>query len=412
MKLHKLYNTTLKSDFIILHCYENEKFAFKKEDVVELDFVNYHSDSNEKGKWQQILDKSELQTLIKLKFFLFWIATPYFLLIFTADFERGVVFAFMVTSIFILTFLYHLTKIVRISLSSSTYEEDNTYGKISHILQILDSKNNKYFFDVLINDSFCLKELLDFFDYQLTSVKSQGIGIETKTNENSQELRYCFNYNFSFKSYGLDYFNSLIFGFFYYALIFSFCFAETYLISDPWVRFPVYAIIIPFIISMFLLRVLSIGIYKKIKRKTFFNTAKGLIGSKDTALVITYSKGYNRIGVDRPYFPGDEEADDFDNIRFELKNWAHREELFFEGNLEYNVAPFRLKIITNDDFFEVWWLKNFGKGGEINEQEGHKSYYLDNKFYDKFGIESASVDLYNNEKLFSLRNKYLEKISD
>jgi hypothetical protein len=426
MKLHKLYKTTLKSDFIILHCYENEKFAFKKEDVVNLDFVEYygqHEDNDGKGKWQQILEKSRSETYKKLQFFMFWILIPLYLFIFIMTFlhsgwyprEVNVLNAIIFFSIPVLTVLYYLANIIRFSLSASTFENLEINGKTSFILQILDSKNKQYFFKDFRNypdGNSHIINLLDFFDYHLCSVDSKSIHIKPKNEKSDLQTNYFFKFQFSFKSYGLEHFQSFTFGFLFYCLIFSFCFSETYLISDPWVRFPVYIVIIPFIICMYLLLVLVRGVYEKIKRKTFFNTGGGL------ALQLNFLKGYEGDHSNfRPLKSTDPNSDKT-MIQFNLNNWPHRFISEFNGDILFKERGSKvdLFISTNDGYFEKWWIENFGRGGfpYLTPQKkdlGYKIYKLDDLFYDKFGIEPLTNDLYLNKDLFSFRKEYLNRIA-
>jgi cytochrome c oxidase subunit IV len=244
--------------------------------------------------------------------------------------------AILLLSIPALTVLYYLANIIWFSLSPSTFENQKIIGKTRFILQILDSKNKQYFFKGINDNRNCIIDLLDFFEYHLCSVDSESIHIEPKNEKSDLQTNYFFKFQFSFKSYGLEHFQSYTFGFLFYCLIFSFCFSETYLISDPWVRFPVYAIIIPFIICMYLLLVLVRGVYEKIKRKTFFNTGGGL------ALQLNFLKGYEGDHSNfRPLKSTDPNSDKT-MIQFNLNNWPHRFISEFNGDILFIKLHFTL----------------------------------------------------------------------
>jgi hypothetical protein len=410
MKLHKLLNTTIKNDYLIIECSNNKKFALKKDDVVELDFVNYISNSNDKGKWPEIIEKAENKTFRGMAFFLEWIFLPLFLFIGMILFRKS----WVLNETFLLLFclfvaygsffiVYFLLTLVFEVFSLSTYEEKKTIGENKHILQVLDSKNNQYFFELPEYKNDCFFDILDFFNYKIYSVNSKEIQIVPKNNDNPQKLNYSFEFNFKYNPYGILNTYRRAFGIFYYFFIFLFFYIESYVLVNPLFKFfPLFIVLIPLIISLLNLILLVRSIYKKIKRGTFIDRTYsrdflGLQDHQDNALTIEYTNEYLKV---------DHQNLEKDKVNLYFRNHRNRYNYInFEGKIEIVNSLF-LNIITNDLKFEIWWKENFGKELNVEERDGNKIYKLNEKFYDKFGIRRYSEDINLNNSLLSIISEY------
>jgi hypothetical protein len=396
MKVYEIDDIKFIDEYLIFDNRSgDESFAFKKEDVIDLEFIDFKR-KIKKTTWSAILEKTRRNMLKSLGFVFLWLFPIIFLTIWvnfdleqTMNWWLAIVFiSICAFSLFFVTCLLNLLNIPILFFSNMLFgEEPQGNFTLENNLKIIDTKNITYLFSLnerlFSYNSDKLYGMLDFFNYQLTEISNYGITILNKKNSEKEKFTYNLQVRHEINKYGLDKIWFLTGVFIFYFVIFLYCFFSTFIISGPETNFPTLIVIIPLIFSIASLTQLINGIYKRFKRKTFFNTSRDMeikfSGSQTFIDEISKPKNTNLISI-------------------EIKD---KFILTFEGilnaskiNSSWNVNTFSMQsemgysIYTNDISFEKWWKDNFGLAGMTKNSETLNCFTINKDFYNKFGISS------------------------